>query len=206
MTAKLELPLVKKLIKAFLLISLGYVLAFGLQQLQLRNRPAVDLHYHADIAVFINGQKLDFSSSKYQSSAANRLHTYIHFHDGNGTLLHIHKSGLTLRDLFRSWGGDLTNNCLVLGKAHFCSNLFSGLKLYVNGRRIWLPTFYQPQDLDQILLSFGPWLGDTAGEIVQLTNQACIYSLKCPQRGEPPSENCLALPGDTCVLPGETAH
>ena len=49
---------------------------------------------------------------------------------------------------------------------------------------------YQPQDLDRILITDGP--------VVAVADDACIYSLKCPDRGTPPPEKCAGGLGTDC--------
>jgi hypothetical protein len=188
------------------LVILGYFLAFAARQWTLARLPQIAIHYHADLAVFVNGQKLSFDADKFQSGEKKTLHPFIHFHDGNGSVVHLERTGYDLQDLFRSFGGDLNWRCLVVDSARFCDTPFAGLKLYVNGKRIWNGTQYRPADLDRILISYGPWLADVDKELEAVSNDACIYSDKCPERGSPPEEDCVANMGQPCVLPGQSAN
>ncbi len=76
------------------------------------------------------------------------------------------------------------------------SDLFSSFgltpkgKLYVNGKENAAFLAYEPQDLDRILI--------TDGVIADIADDACIYSEKCPERGKPPSEECIGGLGTTC--------
>ena len=70
--------------------------------------PLRSTHEHADIKVYINNQAIDFSQQKYQLAAR-----YTHFEEGIGDVVHIHATGITLGQLFKSLGIDFNNNCLV---------------------------------------------------------------------------------------------
>src|SRR3989338_8811613 len=87
-------------------------------------------HNHADVKVYINSKAVDFSERKYQLAAR-----FIHFEEGIGDVIHIHATGLTLDHLFKSLGGDLINNCIVLEGQSYCNNGDKTLKFYVNGQK-----------------------------------------------------------------------
>src|SRR3989338_256150 len=44
-----------------------------------------DVHYHADIAIYLDGEKLDLSQQKYQLKAKQ-----VHVEDGRGDVVHVH--------------------------------------------------------------------------------------------------------------------
>lgn len=114
------------------------------------------------------------NGSAVDFSKAKEANEFIHVHDGKGDLLHIHKQGMTLGDFFTSLGVT-----------------FSDEKLFVNGKENRLFMDYVPQDLDKILITDGP--------IVAVPDDACIYSLKCPARGTPPTEKCVGGLGTDCT-------
>lgn len=126
--------------------------------------------YHIHINFKVFTNSTVVDFSKYNEESPD-----IHIHDGKGDLLHIHKQGMTLGDFFTSIKMDLPKN----------------IKLYVNGKENLQGLLYVPQDLDQILLTDGP--------IVPVSDDACIYSLKCPARGTPPPENCPGGLGTDCT-------
>jgi protein-disulfide isomerase len=119
--------------------------------------------------------KVYVSGTAVDFSKYNEESPDIHIHDGKGDLLHIHKKGVTLGDFFASIKMDLSKN----------------IKLYVNGKENPQGLLYVPQDVDQILLTDGP--------IVPVSDDACIYSLKCPARGTPPPEKCAGGLGTDCT-------
>ncbi len=131
-------------------------------------------HTHFDLKVYVNGSPIDFTLPKYQSTETQELNPDIHFHDGNGKVVHIHKKGATLRQLFDS----------------FKLSIPSGALAYVNGKKVENILSYAPQDLDRILIG--------SSNINLVSNDACIYSEKCPERGTPPPENCVGGLGTDC--------
>lgn len=145
-------------------------------------------HAHFDIAVYINDKKVDLSQSKYQSTENDELDPYIHLHDGNGKVVHVHKQGVPLIELFSSIKLSFPENSST-----------NSLKVYVNGKLNDQTLAYVPKDLDQILVSYGP-ISDklTSNQIASVTNDSCIYSLKCPERGTPPPESCAGGLGTGC--------
>lgn len=124
-----------------------------------------EYHIHANIKVVVDGRAIDFSQSK-------ELNEFIHFHDGKGDLIHIHKKGMKLADLFASFG--------MTPKGKF----------YVNGKENDAFLDYEPQDLDRMLV--------TDGVMAEVADDACIYSEKCPERGTPPTEECVGGLGTEC--------
>lgn len=157
-------------------------------------------HAHADIRVVLEGKPIDFSQAKYQSKEGAELNEFIHFHDGVGSIFHVHKKGMLLKDLFSSLGMTFTKDCLITDtKQSYCTAGDKTLKLYVNNKVSSLYEMYEPQDLDRILVSYGTET-DTAfvSQLESVTNDACIYSEKCPERGTPPTEECVGGLGTDC--------
>lgn len=100
-------------------------------------------HTHADFAVWVNGEMLDFSDARYMSTVPVAMgipfvdsafahngvddgheevipgREYLHLHDGNGHVIHRHKPGLTVGDFFASIGLPMTDQCLALDDFQF---------------------------------------------------------------------------------------
>lgn len=157
-------------------------------------------HTHADFAVFIDGERIDFSQEKYMSTDTNPKHPYTHVHDGNGNVMHRHKPGITIGDFFSSLSITLTPDCFTLDTSEqYCNGEGKSWKMFVNGQEIPLNPAFEFQDLDQILLTYG--IGNTQKQLKQLSDDACRYSQTCPERGTPPKENCVSDPTVPCVAP-----
>ena len=68
-------------------------------------------HTHADFAIWVDGQKIDFSGPEYMSGTSDehdpdheKHDKYLHLHDGNGHVIHRHKPGLTFGDFLATIG------------------------------------------------------------------------------------------------------
>lgn len=144
-------------------------------------------HAHADIKVYVRGKAIDFSLDKYQSAEGNELNPDIHFHDSNGKVFHMHKANVPMSALFESLDMKFEDDW----------------RMYINGVPSVQKANYVPQDLDRILITDEP---ESSGKITELvksvTDEACIYSEKCPERGTPPTENCVGGLGTGCEPEG----
>ncbi len=139
------------------------------------------VHWHVDLAVFSDdGKLLDYSDNKFMEK-----HVDIHFHDGNGKIVHVHKKGATLGQLFTSLGESIPTQ----------------LEWVVNGKRMTgRPEEYAISDLDRVVIGTNK-LSDA--QMKQVEDKACIYSEACPERGKPPIEKCVGGLGTDCVTKDE---
>lgn len=158
------------------------------------------VHLHADLRVFVDGAAIDFSQDKYQSTKEHELNPETHFHDGNGKLFHVHAAGVTLNDLLTSFGMDLSRDCLKLDSGDSrCAVGEKKLRMYINGAESNEAGDYVVKDLDRILIFYGTPTGTTVdAELKAVSNDACIYSETCPERGKPPTEECVGGLGTDC--------
>lgn len=158
------------------------------------------VHEHADFKVYLNGQAFDFKSPKFQSSKENPLDPDAHLHDGNGDVTHKHRKGITLGYFFKSLGMTFDQNCFVVDQeTRYCNEGNKKLKFYVNGKPQEQLHDYEFSDLDRVLISYG---NETEEQIKPqldfVTDMACLYSEKCPERGKPPTESCVGGLGEEC--------
>lgn len=157
-------------------------------------------HTHFNLKVVLNGQAIDFTLPKYQSVEGKEPDESIHFHDGKGDLVHIHKKGVSLGELFNSLKITFGKDCFAddLGNK-YCTGGVNTLKMLVNGKENTQFDAYEPQDLDRILISYGSESAEVVQEQVKsIADDACIYSEKCPERGTPPTEKCVGGLGSGC--------
>lgn len=183
-------------------------------------------HTHADFAMWVAGTQLDFTGSQYMSEVyeegqevrVDPLRRYLHLHDGIGHIIHRHKPGLSLGEFLGSIGMTMTPDCITLDDTQFtalddgwvtdfartkqlCNDGKFRWTMIVNGQRVQPDPAFVFADTDKILLSYGS--SDTAAEeqYEEMTDDACLYSRTCPERGDPPAENCIADPAVPCVIP-----
>ncbi len=135
---------------------------------------------------------MDLTQEKYQSTEEKPLSSDTHLHDGNGEVIHKHRTLITLGDLFDSIGIQFTKSCFILDtKEQFCNNDTNTLKFLVNGVASDQFNTYELRDEDKILISYGDeTLEEIQTQIASVSDDACLYSETCPERGKPPTENC----------------
>lgn len=159
--------------------------------------PGTDIHNHADFKVYLNGIKFDFSQDRYMSTSEHALNEYMHLHDGDGDVIHQHKSGLTLGDFFASLNMSFDAQCFMADGRPYCNDGEKALRMYVNGNPNYQFGNYEFRDLDRILITYGPFnQTEIDMEISSITDRACIESGKCLERGVPSNEDCVS--GSVC--------
>lgn len=158
------------------------------------NTSTNEVHSHSDFLMILAGKKIDFTADKYQSNEGTELNPDIHLHAKQGSVMHRQADGVTIGQFFDSLGFKYTHDCLTTDAGtEYCSNASEQLQLYVNGTLNLTGPNYVPQDLDRILIVYGTST-DAAQYFDQITDDACLYSGSCPERGVAPSETC----GLTC--------
>lgn len=166
-------------------------------------------HTHADFAVYIRGEKVDFSGDKYMSGLSTDdsthdeedeyHHQHLHLHDNLGDVIHRHKPGLTLGEFFGSLDKETRDDCFM----DECNTPDEQWRMFVNGAEMPMSLDYVFADIDQILLTYGASDEQVQTQLKMMTDEACLFSRTCPQRGDPPAENCIADPAVPCVAPLE---
>lgn len=114
-------------------------------------------HEHSDFAIFIDGQKLTPLGPEHFVRSP-----YVHVESGagEGSVIHVHATGVTLGFFLSTLGFDLDGSCLTMTQK-YCSDGTKALKLYVRNKDSqWEQSFdygtYVLKDLDKVLISYGP--------------------------------------------------
>lgn len=152
-------------------------------------------HEHADFAVYIQGRQINFSADKYMTTDNGVPKSGLaHLHDGFGTVLHKHATGVTFSYFLRTIGWRLSDECVMDDMNNeYCSGANGTLALYVNGNQTAPIAAYSPADGDRILLAYGSYSENETGKMMAaVTNYSCIHSEKCPA---PPG---VVLPEESC--------
>jgi hypothetical protein len=125
-------------------------------------------HTHADFAVWIQGEQMDFAQWQYMSGEPGThdngdarfeipedakeqweaardeqkyLHKHLHLHDGVGNVIHRHKPGLPLLDFLGSIGYRQDGNCIYTDNdVPYCDTDTVYWRLFVNAQEISLDT------------------------------------------------------------------
>ena len=135
-------------------------------------------HAHAAIAVFIDGDQLDFSMQQFQVQSR-----YIHFENDNPYLIHKHATNVPLHMLFASLGIEMESDCMHLGfdrtvPEKICADAGESLTVMVNGEPISNVNLYEIVHNDRILIS----LGDAAAISEQLRHVKSLEIHDVPER------------------------
>jgi hypothetical protein len=112
-------------------------------------------HAHAALAVFIDGDQLDFSMPQFQVQSK-----YIHFENDNPYLIHKHATNVPLHMLFASLGIQIESDCMHLkfnavAPEKFCTDADRQFTLLVNGEPRSNVNLYELEHNDRILISLG---------------------------------------------------
>jgi len=151
------------------------------------------VHWHADFAVFVRGERFDFNRPEFVSKEGEEKNPWVHIHEPRYTVVHSHREQTTWDEFLTSIGFKLTDTSLTLPSGETLENTDSEhLKFYVNGVRIDSLMFQDILDLNQVLISYGPETDDEvlATQWPEVTDEACIPSGLCRDRGIPEDEPC----------------
>jgi len=178
---------------------LWLILVFGLITIMgcTSSQTKVEIHEHADFKVYLNGEQYNFSQEKYMDANEEIRGEHTDLHDLNGDAIHKHSSGVTLEIFFESLKMKFNSTCFVTDNlTSYCNSGDKQIKLYVNGVENHLYEKYLVKDLDRILITYGDENQDKINrQFNSVTDKACIYSEKCPERGVPPDESSCSGQG-----------
>ena len=136
--------------------------------------PPQGVHYHANFAVFVDGERLDLSGDRFMEDVAAcaadpdavRPEDRVHLHDNNPDVVHVHHGGATWGHLFANLGLGLGEDYLVLpdGRRLFDGEDGRTMELFVDGRQ--LPEIHNRAvaPRDRALVSIGP---ETPDEVLE---------------------------------------
>jgi hypothetical protein len=126
------------------------------------NPPVV--HYHANVAVFVNGQREEFKGPQYyqevsvcaQHGATPAART--HMHDNINNVIHVHADAVTWGEFFQNIGWGIGTNYLASADKVYVADDTSEVNVLLNGRNVTGLTDISTtviQDKDQLLVSYG---------------------------------------------------
>lgn len=143
-----------------ILLGLGGLIVFRVAFAQ----PEEPTHYHANFAVYVDGERVDLSGDEYMEDVASCAmgesvlpRSRAHLHNNDPDVAHVHHKGVT-------WGHLFTNLGIGVGQTYIANKAGdvltqSGgrtLKFVLNGR----PQFAIHNELilpgDRLLVSYGP--------------------------------------------------
>jgi hypothetical protein len=126
-------------------------------------------HAHAAIAVFINGDQINYGLEEYQISSK-----YIHFENSNPYVIHRHATNASLELLFSSFGMSIMADCIQLHSKLFCTEENQTLRFFVNGEEF-------NSDISQYTFDHNDKIMISLGDIKSISKHiAYVESLQIP--------------------------
>jgi hypothetical protein len=128
--------------------------------------PPEPVHFHANFALFVDGQRVDLSGNRYMEDVAacsanadaQRPQDRIHMHNNLQDVVHVHASGATWGHLFANLDMSLGDRHLILDDER---KLFEGeegrtIEFFVNGMQVLELANRQLRSEDRVVISVGP--------------------------------------------------
>ena len=121
------------------------------------------VHYHANWAVFTDGERLDLTADRYMEDVAScsvdptrqRPEDRVHMHEANHDVVHVHASGVTWGHLLANLHFGIGDDYLVTHDARYTSGDGRTLKFILNGQAIRSIANRPIEDEDRLLISVG---------------------------------------------------
>lgn len=180
----------------------------------IENQPEPAFHEHADFAMYLNGERVDFSLDEFMSvtpckvvqapfgvaiaqahgATQDSLKDDVHLHDNIGNVVHVHAEGIDWADFFTSIGMSFTGTTFQDHLGNITTNdEENAFRFFVNGEEVDMIDELEIRNNDKVLISYGPRdrvYEDFAFELASISNDACYYSEECLHRGDAPYESC----------------
>jgi hypothetical protein len=153
------LPRVSRAQAAYILVGvLAGVLLMGLVRFALQ--PDNSVHYHANFAIFIQGQRQQFNGPQYYQeiascSAAEHPSGRVHMHDNIDHVVHVHQPVTTWANFFSIIGWSLQDAVLSDGKQAYVDGNGGQLQFMLNGKPVLSLANEVITSEDRLLVSFG---------------------------------------------------
>jgi len=150
--------------------------------------PPEAVHYHANFAVFVDGERLDLSADRFMEDVAAcsadpdqvRPEDRAHLHENDPDVVHVHHGGATWGHLFTNMGMALGEDFLFLADDR---RLFDGaegrtIEFFVNGLQV--PDLHNRviRSQDRALVSIGrePFDEVLATQFPQVASDAGVFN------------------------------
>ncbi len=153
-------PVLSRLLKMAALILFGGLLMVAIRFITIRD---TSVHYHANFALYVNGQKDPFNSFTFYEEVAacsiddpDDVKTKVHLHDQNSSLIHVHAHGMTWGQFFNNLGYTLGDKVLVTDKGIFADGQEENhLHFILNGQTVKSLSNRTIKSEDKLLINYG---------------------------------------------------
>lgn len=149
------------------------VALLGLARLAAMPREHQAVHYHANWAIVIDGERLDLSGTRYMEDVAAcsadpshvRPEDRVHMHENDHDAVHVHAAGVTWGHLLANLGFGIGDDYLVTdGGVRLEGGPGRTIKFVLDGRQVPSIRNRPIRSEDRLLVSYGP---ETADEVIR---------------------------------------
>lgn len=141
----------------------GFILgSFWLVAARLLTYKDTRIHYHANFALFINGQRDDFNSSTFfeetQACSADEVgpKSRVHMHEQISHVVHVHDEGATWGHLFANLGYGLSSKSIQTDKGVYVDGQNDNeLSFVLNGQPLGNASNEVIRSGDVLLINYG---------------------------------------------------
>ena len=131
------------------------------------------VHYHANWAVYVDGERLDLSASRYMEDVAAcsadpsqvRPEDRVHMHENDHDAVHVHAAGVTWGHFLANLGFGVGDDYLVTdGGVRLEGGPARTVKFVLDGRQVPSIRNRPIRSEERLLVSYGP---ETADEVIR---------------------------------------
>jgi hypothetical protein len=187
----MAMPKMKKNSQSPLPILIGLVMGFVLFGL-LRFIAWQDnsTHYHANFAIFVNGQRDGLADPGFYEDVApcsedesDNPHHRAHLHDNVSDVIHVHAKGVTWGQFFENFGYSISDQHLKTAGQVFVNTNQQKVQFILNGKTLSNPAGLVIKSTDKLLVSYGPVGVDLTSQFNSVGSSAEQYN----QQNDPAS-------------------
>lgn len=154
------------------------------------------VHYHANFAVYVNGQREQFKGPRYYEETdilsastctvgtAGSPNERAHMHDNVSDVVHVEDHLVTWGNFFQNLRWGIGSNYLATADGVLTSDANNSLVLMLNGKKVDDVSNMVIGDQDKLLISYG---ADTSNQLQQEYSSIKNNALKYDQEQDPAS-------------------
>jgi hypothetical protein len=165
---------------AILILLVGFVAGFlWLTGMRFFLAQPKETHYHANFAVYINGQREEFKDFTYYEEVAACTSAYVnnpkgrvHMHDAKNDVIHVHDTRVTYGNFFENIGWALGEDFIATRERVYQNDQTNQVTYILNGERVDSIAPRVIGNLDRLLIWYGPASADTSGQFASVARTA----------------------------------
>lgn len=180
------------------LLAVGFIAGFlWLAALRFFLVKSPETHYHANFAVYINGERESFEEFTYYEEVAACTSDYadnpkgrVHMHDRVNDVIHVHDKRVTYGNFFQNIGWNVGDDYLVALDKLYQNDNDNRVVYMLNGERVRGITNRVIGNMDRLLVVYG----DTSDEQIKSWFDGVAYSAEEVNKYQDPA-SCSGIGG-----------